>query len=51
MHESIKKVEKKMEDVKKRWPAHSVKPEMVQELENLEEELEKLKEEHKNDKP
>lgn len=51
MQKRIEQLEKKIEDVKKRWPAHSVKPEMVQELEDLEEELKKLKEEFKNGKP
>ncbi len=32
----------KIEDVKKRWPFHSPKPELFQELEDLELELEKL---------
>lgn len=38
----IKEVREKIEDVKKRWPAHSPKPAMFRELENLELELEKL---------
>ncbi len=33
---------RKIEDVKKRWPFHSPKPELFQELEDLELELEKL---------
>jgi len=31
----------KIEDLKKQWPAHSVSPAMLRELEDLEEELEK----------
>ncbi len=38
----IAEVEKRIEDVKKRWPFHSVKPVLVQELEGLEAELEEL---------
>lgn len=37
----IKELEEKIEDLKKRWPAHSVSPLMFQELEDLEEELER----------
>ena len=36
----IKELEKKLADLKGRWPAHSVPPSMWQELEELEEELE-----------
>jgi hypothetical protein len=42
INEKIAEVEKKIEEVKKRWPAHSVKPALIQELEALEEELEEL---------
>jgi len=38
----IDEVKKKIADVKKRWPFHSVKPAMFQELEELEIELEEL---------
>jgi len=41
--EQIRKVEKEIEDLKKRMPAHSVKPDMIQRLEELEEKLERLK--------
>ena len=37
----IKELEEKIDDLKKRWPAHSVSPLMFQELEDLEEELER----------
>ena len=40
-NERIKELEEKIEDLKKRWPAHSVSPLMFQELEDLEEELER----------
>ena len=41
----IKELEKQIEDLMRRWPAHSVKPAMVQRLDELEEELEKAREE------
>jgi hypothetical protein len=39
----VKEVEQKIEDLKARWPAHSVPPSMWQELEKLEDELDKVK--------
>jgi len=39
----IKALEKKLADLKLRWPAHSLKPAMMVELEDLEEERERLK--------
>lgn len=44
-NDRIKELEKQIEDLKRRWPAHSVKPAMVQRLDELEEELEKAREE------
>ena len=41
----IKELEKQMEELKSRWPAHSVKAAMIQRLDELEEELEKAREE------
>lgn len=42
----IKELEEKIADLKKRWPAHSVPPALLQELDDLEdalaEEMEKL---------
>ena len=35
-------VEKKLTELKSRWPFHSVQPKMVAELEDLEEEKERL---------
>ena len=35
----IQELEEKIADLEKRWPAHSVPPAMVQELDDLEEEL------------
>jgi hypothetical protein len=43
--EKVKEIEERIADLKARWPAHSVKPSMWQELEDLEEELKKAKEE------
>ncbi|MFC1953306.1 histidine kinase [Chloroflexota bacterium] len=39
----IKKIEDAIADLKARWPAHSVKPIMWQQLEELEEQLERAK--------
>ena len=39
----IKGIEEKIADLKARWPAHSVPPSMWQQLEELEDELEKAK--------
>lgn len=44
MEQAIKELTEKIADLKSRFPAHSVKPSMVEELENLEEELERLQE-------
>jgi len=41
--ERIRELEQQIADIKSRMPAHSVKPAMLQQLEELEEELEKLK--------
>jgi hypothetical protein len=43
--EKVKEIEAKIADLKARWPAHSVKPAMWQELENLEAELEEARKE------
>ena len=47
--ERIKEIEEKIEDLKGRWPAHSVKPIMWQMLEELEEELERVQNEPDDD--
>lgn len=44
LEEELRAVEAKLEDLKARWPAHSLKPAMLSELEELEEERDKLKE-------
>jgi hypothetical protein len=41
--ESVAEIEAAIADLKARWPAHSVPPHMWQELEDLEEKLEKAK--------
>ncbi len=41
--EKIKRLEKEIEDLKGRIPAHTIRPHMIMELEKLEEELEELK--------
>ena len=43
----IKEIEEKIADLQARWPAHSVPVSMWQQLEELEEELEKAKEAEK----
>jgi len=39
--ERIEELEKQIAELKRRWPAHSAPPTMFQQLEELEEELEK----------
>jgi len=41
--DTIKGIEEKIAELKARWPAHSVPPSMWQQLEDLEDELEKAK--------
>jgi len=43
--EKIKELEEKLDELKTRWPAHSVPVSMWQQLEELEDELEKAKKE------
>ena len=40
--DEIEKLQRNIADIKNRMPAHSVKPEMFQELEELEEKLSEL---------
>ena len=40
---SVEDLEKKIADLKARWPAHSVRPSRLQELEDLEDKLEQAK--------
>jgi len=46
--EEIKELEQRIGDLRRRLPAHSVRPQMLQELEELEEALEQLKRMEKN---
>lgn len=39
----LQDVEAQLEDLKARWPAHSLKPAMLSQLEDLEEERDRLK--------
>ena len=47
--EKIREIEANIADLKARWPAHSVRPSMLQELEALEDELEKAKQKDNKD--
>jgi hypothetical protein len=42
-NDRVREIEEKIADLKARWPAHSVPPSMWQQLEELEDELEKAK--------
>ena len=42
--EKIKEIERKIAELERRWPQHSVPPGMWQELEELESELERARE-------
>lgn len=46
----ITKLEEKIADLKKRFPAHSLKPAMMDQLEKLEETLEREKKKEKSSK-
>ena len=43
--ERIEELEKQIAELKRRWPAHSVPPTMLQQLDDLEEELERARRE------
>lgn len=45
----IKDLERQIEELQSRWPAHSVTPAMFQQLDELEEEMEKAIEEARDD--
>jgi hypothetical protein len=48
-NDKVKEIEEKIADLKGRWPKHSVRPNMLQELEDLEAQLEAAKkEQHRN---
>ncbi|MBN1160807.1 MAG: hypothetical protein JXA17_02520 [Dehalococcoidales bacterium] len=42
-NDRVREIEEKIADLKARWPAHSVPPSMWQQLEELEDELEKAR--------
>ena len=46
--DKLKRLEKQIADLKRRWPAHSVPPAMLEELDKLEEELDRLKDGEKS---
>ncbi|MFO8143751.1 MAG: hypothetical protein R6T78_03645 [Dehalococcoidales bacterium] len=46
--ETVESIERKLADLKERWPAHSVPQAMWQELEELEERLEEAKKRERN---
>ena len=48
MTEEIKLLQQKIQDLQKRLPAHSIKPAMIEELEELEAELIKLQEQEQS---
>jgi HAMP domain-containing protein len=48
-HERVAELERRIADLKARLPRHSVPPAMLQELESLEEELERLVQESEED--
>ena len=49
--EKIKELEKKIADLQKQWPAHSVPPAMMQLLDDLEEQLAQAKQTQQKDPP
>lgn len=51
MDARIKELEDKITELKKRFPAHSLKPEMVEQLEELEDQLERALQEKQQDMP
>jgi len=42
--ERVKELERKLADLKRRWPPHSVPPQMLEQLEELEDALKKARE-------
>jgi len=46
--DKIREIEKKIEDLKARWPKHSVPPRMWQELEGLEDDLQAARKDTSN---
>lgn len=50
LEQKILEVESKIKETRKRFPFHSVQPYLIQELEDLEEELDQLREQLKRKK-
>lgn len=50
LEQKIIEVENKIKETRKRFPFHSVQPYLIQELEDLEEELDQLREQLKRKK-
>jgi len=48
-YSKVVELEKQIEDLKRRLPAHSVPPSMMQQLEELEDELAEARERERND--
>ncbi len=44
LQEKLAELQRRLTDLKTRWPAHSLKPSMIMELEGLEEEIEDIEE-------
>ncbi len=43
LNKKLQEIEFQIKDLKARWPAHSLKPSMLSQLEDLEEERDRLK--------
>ncbi|MGD2155322.1 MAG: DUF5320 domain-containing protein [Anaerolineales bacterium] len=51
IEDKIRQLEGEIEELKQQWPAHSVSPALLQQLEDLEEQLERLKAQLKQKPP
>jgi TolA-binding protein len=49
LQKRIRELEEQITELKARWPAHSLQPWMLQQLEDLEAELERLKQEEQDE--
>jgi hypothetical protein len=47
--ERVKELEERIADLRRRWPPHSVPPQMLEQLDELESELEKARKAEKKD--
>ena len=50
LQKRIDKLEEEIAELKARWPAHSLQPWMLEQLEDMEDELEALRRQELNDK-